>query len=73
MIKIYIRLHLNYPLYLSDVNETCIFSADFTKKLQEDTNCELGHSKQTDVMQVIVAFRNVATALNYWMNYDEIF
>jgi len=33
---------------------------------------ELRHSKQTDVMQVRVAFHNYMNAPNYWMFIDEI-
>ena len=30
--KMYIGLHVKYPLFLSNFNETCIFSTDFRKK-----------------------------------------
>jgi hypothetical protein len=33
-IKMYIGLHVKYPLFLSDFNETCIFSRDFRKILK---------------------------------------
>jgi len=31
MIKTYMGLHVKYPLFLSDVNETLIFSMDIRK------------------------------------------
>jgi hypothetical protein len=32
--KMYIVLQVKYPLFLSDCNETCIFSMDFLKILK---------------------------------------
>ena len=32
MIKMYIGLHVKYPLFLSDFNETCIFSTQIFEK-----------------------------------------
>jgi hypothetical protein len=32
MMKIHIGLHVNYPLFLTDLNETWTFSTDFQKK-----------------------------------------
>jgi hypothetical protein len=32
--KIYIALHVKYPLFLSDFNETLIFSTDFRNILK---------------------------------------
>jgi len=29
--KMYIGLHVKYPLFLSDFNETCVLSTDFRK------------------------------------------
>ena len=34
MVKMYIGLHVKYPLFLSDFNEILIFSKDFSKKSQ---------------------------------------
>ena len=34
MIKMYIGLHVKYPLFLSDIKEACIFSTDFQKILK---------------------------------------
>jgi len=30
----YVRIHVKYPLFLSDFNETLIFSTDFSKNTQ---------------------------------------
>jgi hypothetical protein len=37
IIKVYIGLHVKYPLFLSDFNETSIFSADFRKTFKYQT------------------------------------
>ena len=71
----YIGLHIKYPLFLSDFNDTLIFSADFVKTLkyqvsrksvQRETSCSMwadGRSgRQTDKTKLIVAFRNTANA-----------
>jgi len=33
MIEMYIGLHVKYPLFLTDINETWLFSIDFLKVL----------------------------------------
>ena len=75
MIKIYIGLHVKYPLFLSDFNDTWIFSTDFRKILtyqvpwksvQWEQSCSMwadGRSdRRTDKTKLIVAFRNTANA-----------
>jgi hypothetical protein len=32
--KMYLRLHIKYPLFLSDFNETSVFETDFGEKIQ---------------------------------------
>jgi len=39
--KMYNGLHVRYPLYLSDFNETSIFSADFRKILRTSNFMEI--------------------------------
>jgi len=34
MIKMYTGIHVKYPVFLSDFNESCIFSTDFWKILE---------------------------------------
>ena len=62
--------HVKYPLFLSDFNETLIFSTDFrkepkyqvsSKSVRWEPNCSIG---QTDVTKLIVSFRNFAKAPN---------
>ena len=63
----YIVLHAEYPLCLSDFNETRIFLRDFRilhkykisgKSLQWQPSC----SMRTEMTKLIVAFRNFANA-----------
>jgi len=60
----YIGLHVKCPFFLSDFNETWIFSADFRKRLKYEiswesvqSRCSMRTEGQTD-MKSIVAFRN---------------
>ena len=71
--KMYIT-HVNYPLFLSDFNETSILSTDFRKNIQISAfikihlaGAELLHADrptdgQIDMTKLIVAFRNFAKA-----------
>jgi hypothetical protein len=65
------RLHVKYPLFLSDFNETWISSIDFWRKLkyqvssksvQWEPSCSLRTDIQTDMTNLKVAFRNFAKA-----------
>jgi hypothetical protein len=64
----YTGLHVKYPLFLSDINETWIFFDRFSKNLQISNfmkirllGAELFHADgQTGLMKPIVAFRNFA-------------
>ena len=54
----YIGLHVKYPLFLSDCNESCNLLTDFLKLLKFNVN----PSVRTDMTKIIVAFRNFAKA-----------
>ena len=65
------RLHVKYPLFLSDFNESWIFSTDFGKKKAQisslieirSVRAEFLHADgQTEVTKPTVDFRNFAYA-----------
>jgi hypothetical protein len=69
--KNYVCLCVKYPLFLSDFNETWIFSTDFRKILkckislksvQWDPSYYMRTDGQTDMTKQIVAFQNFAKA-----------
>jgi len=77
MSDIYIGLHVNYPLLLSDFNTCWIFSPDFentqisnfmkirpvrTKLFCVDGRTDEKTDRQTDMTKLIVAFRNFVNA-----------
>ena len=65
--NVYICLYVKYSLCMSDVNETWIFSTDFSKKKNtrksnllkiRSVGAQLLHShRQTDITKLIIAFR----------------
>ena len=61
----YISVHVKYPLFLWQFNETWIFSTDYWKSLkyntsrnsvQWETSCSMRMDGQTDMTKLIVAF-----------------
>jgi hypothetical protein len=69
----YRGLHVKYPLFLSDFNETWIFSTDFLKILkyhiswksvQRESSCTMWTDGQSDITKLLVAFHNFANAPN---------
>jgi hypothetical protein len=72
MIKMYIGLNIQYRLFLSDFNETWIFSTDFRKLLNckinwksvhWESSCFMRTDGQIDMKKLMVAFQNFAKAL----------
>ena len=74
----YESLHVKYPLFLSDFNETFIYSTDFrktpnykisTKSVMWDPSCSTRTVEQ--MTELIVAFRHFAKApiaITMWKN-----
>ena len=65
--KIFVGLHVKYPLFLSDTNESWMFSTDFWKTLKyqiswKSVRREPSCSIRTDMIKLIVAFRKFADA-----------
>ena len=66
--KMYIGLHVKYPLFLSNFNETWIFLTVFRKyqiswkSVQWEPSCYTQTDGRTHMMKLIVAFRNFANA-----------
>jgi hypothetical protein len=65
----YTGLHVKQPVFLSDFNETCIFSTGFQKMLknkiswksvQWEPSCPMQMNGQTDMMKIMVIFHNFA-------------
>jgi hypothetical protein len=71
----YIDLHAKCPLFLSDFNESCIFSTDFRniliyqiswKSVHWEPSCLMSAGRRTDKTKLPLAFRNYGNALkNY--------
>ena len=74
-LKMYVGLHVKYPLFLSRFNETWIFSMEFRKIIryliswkfiQWEPSCSMRADRQTDrqidMTKLIVRFRNFANA-----------
>jgi hypothetical protein len=66
---------VKYSLFLSDINETWIFSKDFPKILNYRISWKIlpvgaeffmPMDRRTDMTQLIVAFRNFAKAPKYY-------
>jgi hypothetical protein len=81
MIKKCNGLHIKCPLFLSDFNETWIFSTDFRKNTQISNfikillvGAELFHAdRRTGMTKLIVALRNFAKANKKHPNFETIF
>ena len=66
----YIGLHVKYPLFLPDFNETLIFLTEFRKNTRisnfikiHPVRAELFHADgRTDMTKLTIAFRNFANA-----------
>ena len=61
------RLHVKYPWFLSDFNETWLLSTDFRKKLRYQVSSKSAQWEpscftRTHMTKLIVAFRNFANA-----------
>jgi hypothetical protein len=74
----YTDIHVRYPLFLSDINETWIFSTDFRKILKYEIsrksvkwepNCGMRSDRQTDMTKLIMAFRILPKRLRnkFWI------
>ena len=66
--KMHVSLHVKWPLFLSDFNETCIFSTGFRKILKyqiqwKSVEWELFHGDgRAGMTKLIDTFRNFANA-----------
>jgi hypothetical protein len=66
----YIGLHVQYPLFFSEFNETCTFPSDFRKTLKFHENPSEGSrvaprgctDGQNDMTKVTLALRSFANA-----------
>jgi hypothetical protein len=70
-----ISLHVKYPLFLSELNETCIFSTDFRyifnyqvswKSVHWEPCCSLRKDRRTHMTKLIVGFCNFTKTHKNW-------
>ena len=76
MIKMYIGLRVKCPLFLSDYNETCIFSTGFPQTFKYKISWKSGQSEpscfmRTDMKKLTVVFRNFAYAPKNEDSFDK--
>ena len=77
----YVPLLVKNPLFLSDFNDTWIFSTDIRKilecqislrSIQWEPSCSVRTDGQTDMRKLIVAFRNFSKEPKTWQRFPAL-